>query len=671
MMMKKLLLILFFVGLTTNGFSQYFNSRNPSLSYCKLMGYPIELNEKDISYDVVLPDGDKVDSWAFFRGEAGKEYSYCAKKGYELKIKTIKTENASYNFPFCYKKNKENKEKDEKYLLKLIWEEGDYSKFDPGSKRTNPPEIAINPIIERRPPGDGYQFTFDWRNIDGTNYISDLVLEQSWDDWECGSCYAFSVCAVAEGVYNIATNNIDRKDFSESSIAFCGMCCYPGHILGCRGTAFAEDWYYPLLMATEKGMMLEENFPYFPDDQPCEPDQWIGPIFHFSGWGSVSGEVEAMKAALHNGPLTAAVYRDELFNNYCPEPDIPGDIQVLDSVFQCGSWGQYTPHSVAIVGYIEGLSSGGTTWIIRNSWGSHWGYEGYGYIKAGSHGISCQVGYLEYSVPGIYGPDKVCGSTNPYELRYLPPSHDAVTWELIMDDVTIDSGYGANINVEEPFSPTSDWATLQYIVTYIASSCQPEYADTFNKTIWVGKPQTPVIVGPDEVPCGNVLSYFEISYDTRYDGVDDYHWEVDGEGLYISGYHGNYWCYIGGLEQGNWEIKVRTSSNACGFSDPYIKIVSVECWPEPLNVYPNPASTSLTAELNFTEEVNCDFEFEIFTKDLQKKKNKTIRNNSLTNSEKVVFYVSDLPTGIYILKVKHKLKNNKIKEYTKQFIISR
>ncbi len=61
--------------------------RNPSAVYCEAMGYDYVVFSSPYG-DVgkcVLPNGEAVDAWEFYRGETALEYSYCAKEGYEAK----------------------------------------------------------------------------------------------------------------------------------------------------------------------------------------------------------------------------------------------------------------------------------------------------------------------------------------------------------------------------------------------------------------------------------------------------------------------------------------------------------------------------------------------------------------------------------------------------------
>lgn len=61
--------------------------RNPSAVYCEAMGYNYVIFSSPYG-DVgkcVLPNGEAVNAWDFYRGEVALDYSYCAKQGYEAK----------------------------------------------------------------------------------------------------------------------------------------------------------------------------------------------------------------------------------------------------------------------------------------------------------------------------------------------------------------------------------------------------------------------------------------------------------------------------------------------------------------------------------------------------------------------------------------------------------
>ncbi len=101
--MKKLInLILLLVVLS--GFqplmAQNKGMPNPSVVYCEFLGYKYETRKaKDGSEFGVckFPDGTECDAFAFFRGECGKKYSYCAVKGCTI----LTQEDANLPYPAC------------------------------------------------------------------------------------------------------------------------------------------------------------------------------------------------------------------------------------------------------------------------------------------------------------------------------------------------------------------------------------------------------------------------------------------------------------------------------------------------------------------------------------------------------------------------------------------
>lgn len=67
--------------------------------------------------------------------------------------------------------------------------------------------------------------SFDWRNINGTNFVSPIRNQGS-----CGSCYAFASMALAEARFRVQTNNKQRPVFSTQDIVECSS-----YSQGCEG----------------------------------------------------------------------------------------------------------------------------------------------------------------------------------------------------------------------------------------------------------------------------------------------------------------------------------------------------------------------------------------------------------------------------------------------------
>lgn len=66
---------------------------NPSAVYCRALGYEyLVVNTRQGEVGMCkLPDGDVVNGWDFLIGEVGLEWSYCAQKDYEAKVRRHST----------------------------------------------------------------------------------------------------------------------------------------------------------------------------------------------------------------------------------------------------------------------------------------------------------------------------------------------------------------------------------------------------------------------------------------------------------------------------------------------------------------------------------------------------------------------------------------------------
>ena len=62
--------------------------RNPAAVYCTQLGYDYETAAAPLGEEgVCVVDGHRYNAWAFFEGKVGREYNYCAKKGYGTIVK--------------------------------------------------------------------------------------------------------------------------------------------------------------------------------------------------------------------------------------------------------------------------------------------------------------------------------------------------------------------------------------------------------------------------------------------------------------------------------------------------------------------------------------------------------------------------------------------------------
>lgn len=234
--------------------------------------------------------------------------------------------------------------------------------------------------------------SFDWRNVNGKSYVG-AVKNQGG----CGACYAFAAAAVAESVYSVATRRTGAAvpDFSEQYLAFClgTHGSYQAHFDGCGG---ADYDYAELTALTVEGIITEAALPYSGGDTQTCPQSPAGAVV-FSGWGRAGClDTAAIKSAiLTHGPVDAAVYVTSAFDAY------DGGV-FEDGLTTCpDTYGQgcaYTPtnHAIALVGWDDGDADTPGHFILRNSWGTGWGEDGYMRIAYDAARVACSVSYLTY-----------------------------------------------------------------------------------------------------------------------------------------------------------------------------------------------------------------------------------------------------------------------------------
>ncbi len=371
--------------------------KNPAAAYCEFMGYGYSVQPDEKGNEIgmcILPNGQKVNAWDFYKGKVAKEFSYAAKKGYNIETVVETIDGYTVEKAVCTRNGKTVQER--LSLEELMEINGDKLQLEGIRISKNIYEIAKeNPdfVYEKSLPT-----SFDWRSYNSHSYIGAIH-----DQGNCGSCYAFGATACAEGTYNFATGNYDNNvaDFSEAYIAWClgSMSAYNDNFYGCDG---ADYTYSELQALCDIGTISESYFPYYDSDgQSCPSAASNAPKTQFASWYRITcSDIEAIKTAIMTyGVVDAAVYATTSFQNYS------GGI-FTDNYTSCSSNPcYYTPtnHAIALVGWGTDASTG-DYWILRNSWGSSWGEGGYMRIDATSARVACEACYLVYESSTITVP---------------------------------------------------------------------------------------------------------------------------------------------------------------------------------------------------------------------------------------------------------------------------
>jgi len=191
----------------------------------------------------------------------------------------------------------------------------------------------------------------DWRK---QGYVTPIK-----DQGQCGSCWAFSAVASLEGQHLKATGQL--TSLSEQNLVDCSRNF--GN-MGCDGGLMDQAFQY---VQANGGIDTEAAYAYVAVDQDCKFDAaQIGA--KCTGFTDVtSGDEDALQDAIASvGPISVGIdASQDSFQFY------KSGVYTDEN---CSS--QFLDHGVTAVGY-DTDDSGAAYYIVKNSWGTDWGNQGY------------------------------------------------------------------------------------------------------------------------------------------------------------------------------------------------------------------------------------------------------------------------------------------------------
>ena len=215
--------------------------------------------------------------------------------------------------------------------------------------------------------------SWDWRTLGGVTPVKNQN--------PYGTCWAFAGLADIESKVRIQEST--TCDYAEVNIVACNE---PGTTCNSGGNAWMVSNYLSLL-----GTVNESCNPY-PDG--CPSPSCVNPACQYyrriTEWRLIPNDIAAIKnAVMTHGPVFSGMYAG-----------FPGFSTYDGSGCLVYEGSQDQNHAVLIVGWDDAMCGGAGGWIVKNSWGTLWGAEGYFYIRYGSARIgenACVfTGYKSY-----------------------------------------------------------------------------------------------------------------------------------------------------------------------------------------------------------------------------------------------------------------------------------
>ncbi|CAH0521846.1 unnamed protein product [Peronospora belbahrii] len=257
--------------------------------------------------------------------------------------------------------------------------------------------------------------TVDWTTKDGGKYMTPIKNQGT-----CGSCWAFAGVSVVESRFAIE-NNVSASVLSVEQVLSCSASL--DHIQskfkdnmtssseGCAGGMPFLTYAY-LNLAKPHGISCESTYPYVMATNETDTECYVLPVTdvavawddQVSDYKVVAANEQALLRAVTMGPVTANVdATGDGFRHYA------GGIYDAQD---CLSDEYEVNHAVVVVGFGQ-TDTGDEFWILRNTWGTMWGEDGYMRIARGGniseYGPCNLYRYADYPVNLTVGPNSTRG----------------------------------------------------------------------------------------------------------------------------------------------------------------------------------------------------------------------------------------------------------------------
>eukprot|EP01017_Pseudomicrothorax_dubius_P038504 TRINITY_DN577_c0_g1_i1.p1 TRINITY_DN577_c0_g1~~TRINITY_DN577_c0_g1_i1.p1 ORF type:complete len:594 (-),score=142.68 TRINITY_DN577_c0_g1_i1:141-1922(-) len=269
----------------------------------------------------------------------------------------------------------------------------------------------VRPVVKQELPQKEIQDLPEnhlWSNVNGTNFLT-LSRNQHIPQY-CGSCWAFSATSVLSDRLKILRNaSFPDINLSPQVLISCEKISF-----GCDGgdAIVAFQWIHSNNITDETC----SNYQAFgwtngidcSDDikcRNCKEDQTGCFVpsnyqtFGVSEFGFLVGEKPMMNEIYRRGPISCGIAATaDLRFNY------------TGGIYRDTSGYMDVNHEVSVVGW--GVEDGVKYWLVRNSWGSYWGEQGFFRIVRGENNLAIES-ECAWAVPTYDGYTKAAQPPKP------------------------------------------------------------------------------------------------------------------------------------------------------------------------------------------------------------------------------------------------------------------
>jgi len=331
--------------------------------------------------------------------------------------------------------------------------------------------MTMPPLEERisSPNLDDLYAELDRQSVPASYSAKDLGMVTSVkNQGACGSCVAFAAHGQHETAMVKAGAKLSGLDLSEQHLVDCAYSQNGAN--GCNGAS--PHIYNKWLHQNSGGESLHEtDYPYLGRNPKLNCNaaskiaKWSsGAKITNAQWDWSCNETKLKQLVATQGAVLVGIYAsDRSFGSY------------KSGVWNGCTQGARSNHAVLAVGY--GTENGQDYWLIKNSWGSNWGNNGYIKIKRGTN--HCNVGnvcvWSTATKSGGQGPVPTAAPTTQ------PPLNLWCDISCLFRGNDITGNYNLRVWVRE----NGRWKPIESKVRCVNSKCTPRQAGPTNACMYI------------------------------------------------------------------------------------------------------------------------------------------------------------------------------------------